>query len=95
MSEPDWSVSGLCVTTRPEDIEKLAATLSHLPGIEVHATESTTGRLIVVQERASIAEHRQGLRDLQALPRVLTAELVMHYQDSDESTEPETSGGRA
>ena len=68
MTESTWSVSGLCVTARPEDLEKVAEMLNAMPGTEVHATDPDTGKLVVVQERATIAEHRRGLAELQALP---------------------------
>ena len=42
-------------------------------GFEVHARDPQTGKLVVVQERVSVDEHRRGLRELHALPGVLTA----------------------
>ncbi len=62
------------------------------PGLEVHARDPHSGRLVVVQERATIEEHQQGLRELQALPGVLTAELVLHYQDPDDRRRPRDHG---
>jgi nitrate reductase NapAB chaperone NapD len=84
MTTADWSVSGLCVTARPENLETVEAMLNRLPGTEVHARDPHSGRLVVVQERASIEDHRRGLRELQALPGVLCAELVLHFQDPDD-----------
>lgn len=79
-----WSVSGLCVTTRADHLAEVEETISSRPGLEVHARDPQSGKLVVVQERATIKEHRQGLRELQVLPGVLTAELVLHYQDPGE-----------
>ncbi len=93
MTAPDWSVSGLCVTARPENLDAVEALLNRLPGTEVHARDPRSGRLVVVQERASIEDHRRGLRELQALPGVLTAELVLHFQDPDEPMDTNTPGG--
>ena len=67
--------------------------LNRLPGTEVHARDPHSGRLVVVQERASIEDHRQGLRELQALPGVLTAELVLHFLDPETRTATSTPGG--
>jgi len=92
MTTTEWSVSGLCVTTRPEKLEATETLLSALPGIEVHARDPRTGRLVVIQERPTLEGHRQGLRTLQALPDVLTAELVFHYQDRDRRIAPDNQG---
>ena len=84
MTATDWSVSGLCVTARPEDMEAVKAMLNRLPDIEVHGSDPHSGRLVVVQEKSSIEDHKQGLRELQSLPGVLAAELVLHFQDPDD-----------
>lgn len=94
MTDHEWSVSGLCVTTWPERLTEVEALLNRQPGFEVHARDPKTGKLVVVQERATIEEHREGLRQLQKLPDVLTAELVLHYQDP-ESEDPSRAPGGA
>ncbi len=94
MNTDEWSVSGLCVTARSDRIAKIEKTISSRPGFEVHARDSQSGKLVVVQERATIEEHRQGLRELQALPGVLTAELVLHYRDPGDHPDPTTTGDR-
>jgi nitrate reductase NapAB chaperone NapD len=83
MPNTDWSVAGLCVTARPGDLDEVEALLSTRPDLEVHARDNDSGRLIVVQERATIREHRLGLEEIQVLPGVLTAELVVHYNDPE------------
>jgi len=52
--------------------------LSALPWLEIHARDTATGRLVVVQEHATVEDHQHGLRQLQAVPHVLTADLVVH-----------------
>ena len=93
MTETKWSVSGLCVTALPERLAAVEEMLNRRPGIEVRARDLQRGKLVVVQERATVEEHRKGLRELQTLPGVLTAELVLHYLDPDQNDEPSTSGG--
>jgi len=83
MPNTDWSVSGLCVTARPDDLDEVEALLSASPDLEVHARDDESGRLVVVQERATVRDHRQGLEEIQALPGVLTAELVVHFADPE------------
>lgn len=93
MTVSNWSVSGLCVTTRPENLETVAASLNRLPGTEVHARDPHSGKLVVVQERSSIEDHKQALRHVQSLPDVLAAELVLHFQDLDDRPAPNPTGG--
>ncbi len=93
MTATEWSVSGLCVTARSENLDAVEALLNSLPGTKVHARDPHSGRMVVVQERASIEDHRQGLRELQALPGVIAAELVLHFEDPDDRTDTNPPGG--
>ena len=90
--ESNWSVSGLCVTARPEDLAAVTGLLNGLAGVEVHASDPDSGRLVVVQECASVEAHQNRLREIQALPGVLTADLVMHYQNPDCPAQPQATG---
>ena len=94
MTEVEWSVSGLCITARPERMAAVEVMLNERPGLEVHARDPQSGRLIAVQECTTVEEHQQRLRELQTLPGVLTAELVLHYKDPIDSGEPMTTGAR-
>ena len=89
----EWSVAGLCVTARPDDFDAVEALLCARPDLEVHARDDDNGRLDVVQERATIRDHRRGREEIQALPGVLTAGLVVHYFDSGRSTEERATRG--
>lgn len=89
----EWSVSGLCVTARPDRLVEIEETIAARPGFEVHARHPRTCKLVVIQERMTIEEHRRGLRELQQIPGVLTAELVLHYRDTSDEPDPPTSGG--
>ena len=89
--EAPWSVSGLSITARPEDLAEVEENLNQRQGLEVHARDPVSGKLVAVQECATIAEHRQRLEEVQAIPGVLTADLVMHYQPENDS-DPTTSG---
>jgi nitrate reductase NapAB chaperone NapD len=83
------------VTARPDLLVEVEQMIDGRQGFEVHARDPQTGKLVVVQERASIDEHRQGLRELQALPGVLTAELVLHWEDPAGQYDENTTGGRS
>ncbi len=93
MTKVKWSVSGLCVTARPVDVSAVADLLDGLAGVEVHASDPDNGRLVVVQEAASVAAHQDKLREIQALPGVLTANLVLHYRDPNDIKQRQATGG--
>jgi len=65
---------------RPDHLADVESSLADLDWIEVYARDESTGRLIVVQEHQTIKEHQDGLRRLQAVPHVLTADLVVHHR---------------
>lgn len=94
MRNTQWSVAGLCVTAQPDDLDAVEALLCARPDLEVHARDDENGRLVVVQERSTIRDHRRGLEEIQALPGVLTADLVIHYRDSDHGADQRPSGGK-
>lgn len=83
MTMSNLSVSGLRVTARPADLEVVRSLLNQRPGVEVHATDPATGRLIVTLECPTIGDHQLGLRGIRAVEGVLAADLVMHYRDPD------------
>ena len=93
MNTSTWSVSGLCVTTRPEDVAEVESSLNLRSNTEVHARDPHSGRLVVVQECATVEDHRKSLREIQALPGVMYAELVLHYQEPDTRKPTPTTGG--
>lgn len=78
MTDAERSVSGLCLMVRPEHLDEVESQLREISWLEVHAREDATGRLIVVQEHETVREHQEGLRRLQTIPNVLTADLVVH-----------------
>jgi nitrate reductase NapAB chaperone NapD len=93
MPNTESSVAGLCVTVRPENLDDVETLLGGRTELEVHARDRDSGRLIVVQECRSIKDHRRNLEEIQVLPGVLTAELVIHYSDPESETDPQTPGG--
>jgi len=93
MPNMDWSVAGLCVMVRPDDLDAVETRLSARLELEVHARDNDNGRLVVVQECRTVADHRQNLEEIQALPGVLTADLVVHYADPEGGNHERITGG--
>jgi nitrate reductase NapD len=73
------NVSSMVVRFAPEDVVDGARRLGDLPGVEVRFTDAVRGRIVVTQESTTTDEQETGLRRIQALPGVLSAELVCHY----------------
>lgn len=71
--------AGLLVLTRPDTLADCVRELATLPGMDVYASDPTTGRIVVVLETQTVADQEAGLRRAQALPFVLSAELVVHH----------------
>jgi len=80
--------SGILVLAGTADLDRCRAELESLDGIEVHFLYPDSGRIIAVQETATVEEQKEGLRRIQALPSVRTAALVEHRIEATESTEP-------
>ena len=74
-----YSVAGLLVRTRPDDLSAVSARLSALTGVEVHHQEGATGRLVVTVETVGLNEEEEGLQQVRGQAGVISAELVYHY----------------
>lgn len=76
-------ISGIVVCGRLEDGEAIRTSLARLRWAEVHYADSA-GRLVVTVEASDIEESMSRLKELQALPRVLTAELAQYGIEGEE-----------
>jgi nitrate reductase NapD len=81
------NVSGIAVVARPSLLQAASLGIEALPGVEIMAVDPGASKLVVVQELPAVEDHIAGLRTIQALPGVLTADLVYHYFESTEDTE--------
>jgi nitrate reductase NapAB chaperone NapD len=78
------NLSGIVVTTAPASVPDVAEGLAALAFVEVTQVDPVGGRIVVVQERASVADEMEGLRAIQRLPGVVSADLVVHYFGDEE-----------
>jgi nitrate reductase NapD len=69
------TVSGIVVACRPEHLAEMTEAVNAFPWAEVHYTDPN-GRLVVTIEADDVEESMGRLQDLQALPRILMAELA-------------------
>ncbi len=77
------NLSGIAVTTHPEWVEQVANALSEIEGMEVFQTDIASGKLVVVQEAASVGAEVEGFNRIRALPHVMAVDLVQHYFEHD------------
>ena len=77
------NISGIMVTALPEHVAQVAQSLSALQGLEVFQTDVASGKLVVVQEAASVGEEVEGFKRIRAVPHVIAADLVQHYFEED------------
>jgi len=80
------NLSGIAVTTRPEWVEQVANALSEIEGVEVFQTDVASGKLVLVQEAASVGAEVEGFKRIRALPHVMAVDLVQHYFEYDNET---------
>jgi nitrate reductase NapAB chaperone NapD len=77
------NISGIVVTALPGNVAEVTQSLSAIPGLEVCQTDIASGKLVVVQEAASVGEEVEGFKRIRAVPHVIAADLVQHYFEHD------------
>lgn len=74
-----YSIAGVVVRSRADDLPQVAARLAGLPGVEVHHLEASTGRVVITIETEPHDHEEARLERVCREPGVLGAELVYHY----------------
>ena len=79
------NLSGILVLVPPAQTQSTITSLNAFRGVQVHYQDPAAGRIVLVQEAESTGAEIEGLKRIQALPKVLSAALVYHYfEDEDE-----------
>jgi nitrate reductase NapAB chaperone NapD len=81
------------VMVRSDELDAVEKRLRARPGLEVHVRDNDSCRFVVVQACETVRDHRQSLEKIQAIPGVLTADLVIHYADPECGNHQQTTGG--
>ena len=76
-------ISAILIVVPVAEIDPTVARLETLPGVEVRHTDLASGRLLALQEAATVSAEVEGLKRIQALPGVVLAEMVYHYFEDD------------
>ncbi len=78
------SFSGILVRAVPAELSVIAQRLGALSGVRVHQTDPEGGRLVLTLEASSGDEEINGLRRIQQVPGVVSADLVYHRIADDQ-----------
>jgi nitrate reductase NapD len=78
------NLSGILVITKPEHLDAVVSSLDGRDDVEVHQTDTESGRIIAVLEAEDIHAEISALREIKKLPFVIMAEMVYHYLAEDE-----------
>jgi nitrate reductase NapD len=72
------NIGGLVVSTRPENVGRVTARLTDLPGVEVHAA-SAHGRLVVTVDLPGEGDIAAALHNIRDTDGVLAASVVYSH----------------
>lgn len=73
------NISGILVIAPGDRLGETIQALNALPGVEVHHTDRSTGRIVITQEAATVQAEVDGLKRIKALPHIVLAEMVHHH----------------
>jgi nitrate reductase NapD len=79
MSPDEVHISSLIVQAMPASMPAVTASVSAMPGLEVHAVEA--GKMVVVLETADEGEIVARLSEINLLDGVMSVNLVYHQVD--------------
>jgi len=79
------NVTGVLVRARPERFPEVMSALAGIPGVEVHASEMESGRIVVTVEDGEGFSVEASLLKLQLVDGISDASLVYQYSDEGPS----------
>ena len=85
------NISGVSVTTKPENVDQLTKTINNIEWAEVRHTDEF-GRMVVLIEGYDTGEEVKRLKELQSIPNILSAEMVYHYFEDEAERLAKESG---
>jgi nitrate reductase NapD len=92
MSPDEVHISSLIVQAMPDTMPAVTASVSAMPGLEIHAVSE--GKMVVVLETADEGEIVARLSEINLLDGVMSVNLVYHQVDQAEES-AETGEGES
>ena len=75
-------ISSLVITAAGDNLERISAAASLLPGVEVYARIPENSKLVLVLESDTIESgHRMASEEIQSIPGVLAVQLAYCYYE--------------
>lgn len=81
------NINGLLVHANPDRITDVAERLKALAGVEVHEM-TKDGRFVVTVEDVDGSDPGDAVLEIHQMNGVLSAALVFHHREEDESADP-------
>ncbi len=75
------NISSIVVQALPKHIDELVAYFQNEDYVDYHLCDKATGKIIVTIEGAGVEEEIKKLVKIQQLPHVITADMMMSYQE--------------
>ena len=76
------NISSIVVQTKPENLDKVIETIKNSDFCEYHLHKET-GHIIVTLEGSGIEEEMKKLKQVQARPKVISAEMIYSYAEDE------------
>ncbi|HEY4529707.1 MAG TPA: chaperone NapD [Luteimonas sp.] len=96
-AHPEWHVASLVVRHQPDATQALARAIEAVPGLDLALQQDTC--MVLVQESDGTRGLMESIDLLQALPGVITVNLVYHHVERQEphgdipASDPQESHG--
>jgi len=75
------NISSIVIQCKSENFDKVKAWCEESEICDYHFGEKKIGKIIVTIEGAGVAEEIEKLKQLQVVPGVITADMMMSYQE--------------
>jgi len=86
-------LSSILVYIKPEYFAQTYSQISQYPFLKIYYQCESTGRLVLVQQHNSTEEQIHGLNTIKTTQHVLSADLVYHFIESEQTINQSTIRG--
>ena len=82
------NISGIYVLIDLQSWESAIDSLRQLPGVDLHQSDASSGRLVLTQDVGSTDSQMAGLEQIKRIRGVRLAEPVYHYVEDGDAPDP-------
>jgi len=77
------NISSIVVQVRQEYVEEVVEALKNADFCDYHFHDQSLGKIIVTVEGEGIAEEIEKVKKIQAMPHIISAEMMMAYSEKE------------